>query len=314
MRTSIVATTVALMAAGLLAATPTATANDGATSAAARSAPPATTALAGGAVTLGEVGNSGPCLFTVPYGLVLDIEDAARPSYIAPFTGVLTSYSTLAGANPGNVRALVLKAGADATHKVLTAKTEQHPVVASTLNTVPARVPIKTGERIALGLSAIGMSCGVITTLADTSRAAQPFDADTSTDFAYSPLPVDSFRPNISAVLEPDVDGDLYGDVSQDLCPKSKLTHAACPPPDTTVTKQPKKRSTKSKATIKFTSTIAGSTFTCALDGKAAKVCGSPYKKRFTYGKHVVLITAISPFGIADPTPAQVKFKVKRPA
>ena len=76
------------------------------------------------------------------------------------------------------------------------------------------------------------------------------------------------------------------------------------------MTKQPKKRSATRKAKIKFTSTVAGSTFTCALDGKAAKPCTSPYKKRVKIGKHTVVITATSPFGIVDPTPATVKFKV----
>ena len=64
---------------------------------------------------------------------------------------------------------------------------------------------------------------------------------------------------------------------------------------------------------ITFTS-VTGATYTCAVDNKAAKPCTSPYKKRFTYGKHVVLITATSPAGIVDPTPAKVRFKVKRPA
>ena len=107
---------------------------------------------------------------------------------------------------------------------------------------------------------------------------------------------------NISAVLEPDVDGDQYGDISQDLCPQSKLTQAACPAPDTKVTKKPKKRSAARKAKIKFSSTIAGSTFTCAVDGKAAKPCTSPFKKKFKVGKHTVVITATSAVGIVDPT------------
>ena len=125
--------------------------------------------------------------------------------------------------------------------------------------------------------------------------------------------PAAGYYMNLSAVLEPDVDGDGYGDVSQDLCPQSKLSQAACPAPDTTVTKAPKKKSTKRKATVKFSATVAGSTFTCAVDGKAAKPCTSPFKKKYKYGKHTVVITATSPAGIVDPTPVTVKFKVKRP-
>jgi hypothetical protein len=123
-----------------------------------------------------------------------------------------------------------------------------------------------------------------------------------------------SARVNVSAVVESDADGDGYGDVSQDLCPQSKLSQAACPAPDTTVTKAPKKKSTKRKATIKFTATVPGSTFTCAVDKKAAKPCTSPFKKKYKYGKHTVVITATSPAGLVDPTPVTVKFKVKKPA
>ncbi len=56
-----------------------------------------------------------------------------------------------------------------------------------------------------------------------------------------------------------------------------------------------------------------GSTFTCAVDEKAVQVCTSPFTKKYKFGKHRVVITAVSPFGIADPAPVTVKFKVTRP-
>ena len=168
------------------------------------------------------------------------------------------------------------------------------------------------GRSIGLNNSAGGMVCWGGGLAGDQVAAAAPFDPAVTTDFAGG-NPQASKRVNISAVLEPDVDGDQYGDVSQDLCPQSKLTQAACPAPNTKVTKKPKKRSPSRKARIKFTSTVAGSTFTCAVDGKAAKPCTSPYKKRFKVGKHTVVITATSPVGIVDPTPTTVKFKVTKP-
>ena len=282
MRTGTVATTVALVAVGLMAATPTATAtgNDGATSATARSVPPTTAALAGGAVTLGEVkGGEGGCVYGSAFGVTSAVEDPSRPSYVAPFSGVLTSYSHFADGNAGSVQALVLRAGADAAHKVVAAKSPKQAVVPSTLTSFAIRLPVRAGERLGIGFSQTGMSCFVATSAADTTVAAAPFDADTTSDFASVGFDLTGGRPNVSAVLEPDVDGDQYGDVSQDLCPQSKLTQAACPAPETTVTKQPKKRSTKRKAKIAFTS-VTGATFTCAIDGKVAKPCTSPYKKR----------------------------------
>ena len=109
------------------------------------------------------------------------------------------------------------------------------------------------------------------------------------------------------------MDGDLYGDVSQDACPQSALTQVACPAPETTVTKAPAKRLLKREAKIKFAS-VAGATFNCAVDGNHAKPCASPFKKRLRYGKHSVVVTAVSSVGIADPTPAVVKFKIKPPS
>jgi ribosomal protein S8E len=130
---------------------------------------------------------------------------------------------------------------------------------------------------------------------------------------------------NLSAVLEPDADGDGYGDVTQDLCPTNAATHDACPTqptspppttapataPDTVLVGQVAKKTSKRKVTLRFSSPTAGATFRCQVDQAAAKPCSSPFKKKYKLGKHTVVITAVSPAGIADPTPLKVSFKVK---
>ena len=180
------------------------------------------------------------------------------------------------------------------------------------LNTFPTRLPVPAGVILGSKMFSGSMVCGFTTGVAGDTLKYDIFDPDVSTTF--TPIGTFGGRWNISAVLESDEDGDGYGDVSQDLCPQSKLTQAACPAPDTTVTKAPKKKSTKRKATITFSSTVAGSTFTCAVDKKAAQPCASPFKKKFKYGKHKVVITATSPVGIVDTSPVTVKFKVARPS
>ena len=272
-------------------------------------------ARAGGAITLGEVGNGTlNCMFTPPYGVVADPEDPTRSSYIAPFRGVVTSYSTFSNFTFGSVRLLVLKAGADATHKVLVGKSELEQVGEVGLHTWSVSMPVKAGERIGLGLTVSGLSCwSSIPGSTDVLRVATGFDPDISTNFAYAATPFPAVRPNVSAVLEPDVDGDGFGDVTQDLCPGSATTQAACPVPDVIVSKAPKKKSSERKAKIRFTSTVPGSTFMCAIDGRSANPCTSPFKKRFRYGKHVVVISAFNPVGLPDPTPAIVRFKIKKP-
>ncbi len=267
---------------------------------------------AGTAVTVGQ--SSGytslvSCTGTAPIASTVHASGGGA-TYSMPFAGVLTSYTTRAG-SAGSVRALAFVDGA-ASHKTLVGKSAWAPVVINTNNTFAIRVPVPAGAKLGIAVDTSGMLCGLNVGLAGDQLAyGVPFNPDTSTDMFY--LTVSTFRPDISAVLEPDADGDTFGDVSQDLCPQSKLTQAACLAPDTTVTKQPKKQTNRREAKIKFTSSSAGSTFTCAIDGKRAKPCTSPFKKKYRYGKHKVVITAISVFGIADPTPATVKFKVKKP-
>ena len=165
------------------------------------------------------------------------------------------------------------------------------------------------GAGLGLYLSATSMGCLVNTAAAGDVLAGAITDPSASSSFTPGGSTATNRRLNLSAVWEPDVDKDLYGDVSQDACPQSAATQVACPAPETTITKSPAKRSAKREAKIKFTS-VPGATFTCAVDGKAAKPCASPFKRRYTYGKHKVIVTAVSSVGIPDPSPAKVKFKI----
>ena len=87
------------------------------------------------------------------------------------------------------------------------------------------------------------------------------------------------------------------------------------PTPDTTLTKTPKKRTKtkkgkkKAKVSFEFTSSVAGSTFECSLDGNAS-ACTSPFSKKLKKGKHAFSVAA-SAAGKTDATPATFSFKVK---
>jgi hypothetical protein len=274
---------------------------------------------AAAAITLGQVATSSPvaCVASTPSptGMAQYAAAAGLPGYTTPSAGVITSYSIRADATPGSVRLLIFGSSPTPGHLTVVAKDALRPVTVSTVNTFAVRMPVTAGLAIGFSNKAVnpaqGMTCWGAGVVGDEARAG-PFDPDASTDYPGGTTEPGK-RINVSAVLEPDVDQDQYGDLSQDLCPQSALTQAACPAPDTTVTKAPQKRTNRREAKIKFTS-VAGATFTCAVDGKAPGACTSPFRKKFKYGKHVVLITATSPYGIVDPTPATVKFKVKRPA
>jgi DNA-binding beta-propeller fold protein YncE len=84
-------------------------------------------------------------------------------------------------------------------------------------------------------------------------------------------------------------------------------------PPDTKITKKPKRETTKRKAKFKFKATEPESTFECKLDRKPFKPCDSPYKKRVKRKRHRFKVRAIDSAGNVDPTPAKRKWKVIEP-
>ena len=270
----------------------------------------AETSRVGAQVVVGQTGTSAPC---GPAGSTwVQYATAAAPTYAVPGAGVITSFSHNANAAAGSIRAVVVGPGAVPNDRAVLAVSPLVAVTPSTLNTFPARIPVPAGASLGLYLSANSMGCLVNTPAAGDVLAGSVSDPSVSGTFTPVGPPATSRRLNLSAVWEPDVDKDLYGDVSQDLCPQSAQTQAACPAPDTTITKAPAKRSSKRQAKIKFAS-VPGATFTCSVDGKPAKPCTSPFKKRYRYDKHKVVVTAVSSVGIADPTPAVVKFRIRPP-
>ena len=84
-------------------------------------------------------------------------------------------------------------------------------------------------------------------------------------------------------------------------------------PPQTTIGKGPDKKTSSTSATFQFSSSEAGSTFSCTVDKKAATPCASPFKvKKLEPGKHAFSVVATDAAGNADPSPATFSWKVKK--
>lgn len=93
-------------------------------------------------------------------------------------------------------------------------------------------------------------------------------------------------------------------------------------PPQTSITKKPKKKAKKPVTTFRFKSDEAGSRFQCKLTGKGVKKklkkyrpCNSRKKiyRKLKNGKKQFLVRATDAAGNVDPTPAKYKWKVIRP-
>ncbi|MGH2763817.1 MAG: putative Ig domain-containing protein, partial [Thermoleophilaceae bacterium] len=76
-------------------------------------------------------------------------------------------------------------------------------------------------------------------------------------------------------------------------------------PPETTITSGPSGTTSSTEASFSFTSSEAGSTFECRLDGDAFAPCTSPQAySGLAPGTHDFEVRATDPSGVVDPTPA----------
>ena len=108
---------------------------------------------------------------------------------------------------------------------------------------------------------------------------------------------------------------DDLGDI--DLAPAFRTFSVDTTPPDTKITKAPrklllKKRKRTADAVLLFEVTEPGSQTTCRVDGKTATPCTSPLAVKLKKGTHEIAITATDGIGNADLSPAGVKIKVKK--
>ncbi len=271
-----------------------------------RSAPSSAPRADGAAVVIGSTG-SGTSIGCAAGAAVTQIASGSGslPSYAAPGAGVLTKILTDANEVAGSFRVMLLGPGADADHRTVQSLTAPLTLAPSTLNTFPVRIPVVANAVLGMYNPSGGISCSKTTTNPADVYGGSIFDPTSGLELPLASQ-ITSRQLNLAAVWEPDVDGDGFGDVSQDSCPQS-TAYQICPTPDTSA--RAPKVSTKRKIKVTFTSSIPGSTFTCSVDGKTAKPCTSPFRKRYSLGKHKVVVTAISPLGIADAAPAKVKFR-----
>lgn len=86
-------------------------------------------------------------------------------------------------------------------------------------------------------------------------------------------------------------------------------------PPDTQITAGPGSTTQSTSASFSFTSTEAGSTFECKLDGAAWASCSSPKAySGIAVGSHSFSVRATDPAANVDATPATYQWEIESPA
>ena len=83
-------------------------------------------------------------------------------------------------------------------------------------------------------------------------------------------------------------------------------------PPQTTITKRPKRKTDRRRAAFMFVADPAGgATFDCKLDKKPFRPCASPYTRSVRPGKWHRFRVRATIEGVREPTPAKVIWRVR---
>ena len=263
------------------------------------------------AITLGELATPVNVSCVGGGTLIQGATAAGGASYRVPERGVITSFSTRTNLETDQTARLALFGPPTANTFPVMATSATFPMLSASVNTFDVRVPVQPGWLLGVKFTVPGNGgCAHNTGVAaDDLYSVSGGSIDGPAVVAAN---AGNFHLNLSAVFEPDTDGDGYGDVSQDACPESALAVVACPAPDTSITKAPKKKSKKRSVTVAFGSTLAHSTFLVGVDGKPAQEYLSPYRAKLKPGKHTITVQAVSPLGIVDASPATTSFTIKK--
>jgi len=267
---------------------------------------------AGASTTIGDDFASGGCTGAgTPFTRLRVQTSSPGNTYEAPFDGVITSWSgTQTMWDFAGLR--VVRLGSGASFTVIGADA-QRPDGATNLVRIPVR------QRDVIGLyydgslgckgSNFGSGSGYVTR---DSMADVPAGGNGAFDPAQDFV---GYKISVAAQIEHDLDGDGYGDETQDLCPTDRATQGACPVPDTTapettIDKGPKKKTKSKKASFQFSSSEPGSSFECSLDGAKFAVCSSPDEVKVKPGKHNFQVRAVDAAGNDDSSEATYAWKV----
>jgi hypothetical protein len=180
---------------------------------------------AGGASAATEVGSK--CVpTTAPPGTTL-IQLASDPAElpVAMPAGVLTQWKINLPA-PGTFAQTLKIARATGNPGEFKIVAEDPRTITFGLNTFDVRIPVEAGDR--LGLLG-GATLGALACNAPAADAAGQFIGEATLGSSQTYLSVPNVQVAVSGTVEPDADGDHFGDDTQDKCSRSGALQTECP-------------------------------------------------------------------------------------
>lgn len=178
-----------------------------------------------------EVGND--CTGTVPTGGTILQLERATPNALpltVPSAGIVTSWKVRSGFPVVlDQKFKVFRSAPKLNNFTTVAESERQSIVQGT-NVFATRIPVQAGDRFGV-YGGPPFPTGAIL-LCETGNAGDKFGVfggdpavGSTTEFATGA----GYLIAVSAVVEPDVDGDGFGDETQDKCPRSAKLQTECP-------------------------------------------------------------------------------------
>jgi hypothetical protein len=244
------------------------------------------------------------------------VEDASgtgAPSYTVPAAGVITSFRHYAAdaVDGQRIRLKTWRPGASDIQFEVAGASDAESLTPGTLNEFGARVPVAAGDMLGLATLTAGMECVFAGVPGDHHYYDGPGQDTPLGSSAYLTVPMSGFRWNIEATVEPDADGDGFGDETQDGCPEQGAFHGPCPPETTILSGPDFLRGPQAR--FRFRSSLPRSRFTCRMDKRRPRPCASPVVFRdLKARKHTFRVYATIQDKVSDPTPAKARVRPPR--
>jgi Ca2+-binding RTX toxin-like protein len=148
---------------------------------------------------------------------------ASGVGYRVPSDGVITAWSFQADTDGATVRLKVARVTDDGSYLIV-GESDFQTARSNQLETYQARIAVRAGDVI--GTSSSDGKTVAYTGSNDDQVVLAPGDQPAGSVGTYST--VQGIRVNVSATVEADVDGDGFGDETQDLCTNDPNTQTAC--------------------------------------------------------------------------------------
>jgi hypothetical protein len=184
------------------------------------------------ATSIGQLDTGTPVSQCQAHSAWVQNAETGAPSYVVPAgQWVIVSWSHRANSAVGRDLGVRLwRATATVGNYTLAGGGSLRVLTPGGINTFRERIPVGAGDLLGLRVGAGGGAACEFTAAAGNSVR---YGVAASEPPPGSPAPLPSTlaprRLNVSARLEPDVDGDGYGDETQDACPGSAGTSTGCP-------------------------------------------------------------------------------------